>query len=222
MRLPDTWGEGGPLDDASRGSQLDPEKYADAGAEQSGRSARKRIAFYYANLAQMDDCAGRVLTALQELGLDRNTIVIYTSDHGEMLGERGMWQKFQFYEASCGVPLLMRVPGIAPGVCPAPLSQVSLLPTLAQLCNVPLNQQLDGFSFVEQLRQPAMPASHPVFSEYNLRTPRAKYMLRDGRYKYTFWTHDIAEIIRPGDRSPRDAQPRAESRFCANGRGDEK
>ena len=56
----------------------------------------------------MDDCAGKVLAALKDLGLEDDTIVLYTSDHGEMLGEHGMWQKFEFYEGSCGVPLMVR------------------------------------------------------------------------------------------------------------------
>ena len=73
--------------------------------------ALKRIAFYYANLAQMDNCVGQVLKALEALDLERDTIICYTADHGEMLGDLGLWQKFQFYEGSCGVPLMIRVPG---------------------------------------------------------------------------------------------------------------
>jgi len=157
--------------------------------------AKRRIAYYYANLAQMDDCAGTVLHALHELGLEENTIVVYTSDHGEMLGEHGLWQKFEFYEGSCGVPLLIRAPGVSrPGVCDGPLSQVSLLPTLAELCGVRVAGPLDGRSFARQVGDPSAPCTDPVFCEYNLGNPRAKYMLRDGKWKYTFWTHDIAEL----------------------------
>ena len=53
----------------------------------------------------------RVLAALRELELEKDTIVLYTTDHGEMLGEHGLWQKFQFYEPSVGVPLIVRSPG---------------------------------------------------------------------------------------------------------------
>lgn len=60
--------------------------------------ARKRMACYYGNLAQMDDCAGKILDTLRRWGLDQNTIVVYTTDHGDMLGDLGFWQKFQFYE----------------------------------------------------------------------------------------------------------------------------
>jgi choline-sulfatase len=51
---------------------------------------------YYANLAQLDDALGHVLAALRALDLEKDTIVLYTADHGEMLGDHGLWQKFQF------------------------------------------------------------------------------------------------------------------------------
>ena len=162
---------------------------------QDPMEAKKRIALYYANLAQMDDCGGKVLDALHETGLDKNTIVIYTSDHGEMLGEHGMWQKFEFYESSCGVPLIIRDPGVSkPGICKMPVTQVSLLPTLAELCHVPLPAKLDAPSIREQVADPQTVRNAPIFAEYDLGNPKAKYMIRDGDFKYTFWTHDIAEL----------------------------
>jgi choline-sulfatase len=138
--------------------------------------ARKRMAFYYGCLAQMDDCAGQVLNALARLGLDRNTIVVYTSDHGEMLGDLGLWNKFEFYEGSCGVPLSIKVPGHAPAECSAPVSLVSLTATLAELSAVPLLAPVDGKSFAHLARDPASPLPHgPVFAEYALlHAPRAR------------------------------------------------
>src|SRR4051812_16814585 len=181
MRLPETWGKV----DLSRAPVEVREsirKNAPTPELRNADEARKRIAYYYANLAQMDDSAGAVLSALRDLGLEDNTIVIYTSDHGEMLGEHGLWQKFEFYEASCGVPLLIRAPGTStPGVCNQPLSQVSLLPTVAELCGVSVTAALDGTSFAGLIRTPGAHRSEPVYAEYNLRTPNAKYMLRDGK-----------------------------------------
>jgi len=194
MRLPDSWGKLD-LSQAPADVRSAIQRNAPTPELASADAARQRIAFYYANLAQMDDCAGSVLRTLSELGLAENTTVVYTSDHGEMLGERGMWQKFEFYESSCGVPLMIRSPGIsANGVCSAPISQVNLLPTLAELCDVPVTSPLDGESFSRQLRRPDTPFDHPVFAEYNLGNPKAKYMIRDGDLKYTFWTHDIPEL----------------------------
>ncbi|MEO6964744.1 MAG: sulfatase-like hydrolase/transferase, partial [Acidobacteriaceae bacterium] len=158
-------------------------------------AARQRMASYYGNLAQMDDCVGQVLSALTRLGLDRNTIVIYTADHGEMLGDLGLWDKFQFYEGSCGVPLTVRMPGIAPGICQTPVSLISLSATLTDLCGVPAPGPSDGKSFAGLVRQPDSNVDHgPVFAEFSLGNDSAKYMIRDGDFKYTYWVHDMPEL----------------------------
>jgi choline-sulfatase len=157
--------------------------------------ARQRVASYYGCLAQMDDCTGQILAALEKLGLDRNTIVIYTSDHGEMLGDLGLWNKFQFYEGSCGVPLSFRIPGQAPSVCHTPVSLISLKSTLADLCQVPQLGTSDGVSFAELVRKPDSTMKYgPIFAEYNVGNTNAKYMVRDGSYKYIHWVNDIAEL----------------------------
>jgi choline-sulfatase len=157
--------------------------------------ARKRMAYYYASLAQMDDCAGQVLSALKRLGLDRNTIVVYTSDHGEMLGDLGLWNKFEFYEGSCGVPLTFRMPAGAAALCEQPVSLISLASTLGDLCGVAFPGPGDGKSFAELVRDPASNWQYgPVFGEYNVGERSAKYMVRDGDYKYTHWVHDIDEL----------------------------
>jgi choline-sulfatase len=196
MRLPDTWGKVN-LDEVPIAVRRSIEHNAPTPElANNADEARRRIAYYYANLAQMDDRAGAVLRALRELDLEKDTVVVYTSDHGEMLGEHGLWQKFQFYESSCGIPLIIRAPGITPENkrCAAPVSLVSLLPTLAELCDVPVPSTLDGKSLMPQVRQPELATKAPIFSEYDLRNPRAKYMIRDGDLKYTFWTHDMPEL----------------------------
>ena len=112
------------------------------------------------------------------------------------LGDRGLWQKFQFYEGSCGVPLIVRAPGVtsAGTVCPMPVNHIGLLPTLAELCGVALPGGLDGNSFLEQVRSPAATRPATIFAEYALRSRGAKYMIRRGDLKYTFRTHDKAEL----------------------------
>jgi choline-sulfatase len=157
--------------------------------------AKKRIALYYANLAQMDDCLGKIVQAVHDLGLQNDTILCYTSDHGEMLGDLGLWQKFQFYEGSCGVPLMIHIPGRASGVCDTPVSLVSLCSTLTELAGVPLLQSNDGQSLAGMLRNPSTAKPYgPVFAEYGLTSRQPKYMVRSGEWKYTFWVHDIPEL----------------------------
>lgn len=194
MKLPETWGKVD-LSKVPAEVRKSIEYNGPTPELRDPVQARKRIAYYYGNLAQMDDCAGTVLKALRDLGLEDDTVVVYTSDHGEMLGEHGLWQKFQFYEASCGIPLLIRAPGLSrAGVCGMPFSQVGLLPTIAELVNVPVSSEIDGRSFAAQVGDPAVRHDQPVFAEYNLRTRNAKYMMRSGDYKYTFWTHDMPEL----------------------------
>lgn len=194
IRLPDTWGKVD-LSKVPAEVRKSIEYNAPTPELRDPAQARRRIAFYYANLAQMDDCAGIVLRSLRDFGLEDNTIVVYTSDHGEMLGEHGLWQKFQFYESSCGVPLIVRDLGVSSlDVCATPVSQVGLLPTIAELASVVVPSSIDGRSFAQQLRNPGVRGEATVYSEYALRTTSAKYMIRNGDYKYTFWTHDMPEL----------------------------
>jgi choline-sulfatase len=186
MKLPPTWGKVD-LARAPREVRNSIERHNATPEMRDPALARLRIAMYYANLAQMDDAMGRVLAALRELDLEKDTIVVYTSDHGEMLGDHGLWAKFEFYEASCGVPLIVRAPGVtaAGARCAVPVSQVELLPTLGEICGVTV-PKLDGASLVPQLRNAGAQRDQAVFAEFNLRAPRAKYMVRHGDYKYTF------------------------------------
>jgi choline-sulfatase len=195
MKLPDTWGKVDlsnvpkEVADSIRKNGPSPE-VADAAL------ARLRIAMYYANLAQMDDCLGKVLAALRELDLEKDTIILYTTDHGEMLGEHGLWQKFMFYEPSVGVPLIMRVPGLtgADKRSKTPVSQVQVLPTLLELCKVGVPSGLDGESLVQDLAEPGRTRDTTVFSEYNLANNRAKYMIRRGDFKYNHYKSDTPEL----------------------------
>ncbi len=158
-------------------------------------AARQRVAAYYGNLAQTDDCIGQVLAALQRLDLQRDTIVVYTSDHGEMLGDLGLWNKFQFYEGSCGVPLMFRIPAVHAAVCEAPVSLISLGTTIAELCNVSLPGPSDGSSFADLLAHPSFSkGDRPIFAEFDLGRPGEKYMIRENHLKYTFWVHDRPEL----------------------------
>ena len=169
------------------------------------RQARQRIAMYYGNVAHLDDCLGQVLAALRELDLEKDTIVLYSSDHGEMLGEHGLWHKFVFYDPSAGVPLIFRVPGMtqAGGRCVTPVSQVSLMATLLDLCGISVPSGLDGDSLVPSLRAPERTLDTTVYSEFALRTKNAKYMIRRGDWKYSFYVNDMAELYNLRD-DPRE------------------
>jgi choline-sulfatase len=194
MKLPDSWGK-------ADKSKLPKEV---VGMSDFNRptpelsdpvEAKKRMALYYANLAQMDDCLGQVVQAIKDLGLDNDTIIFYFADHGEMLGELGLWQKFEFYEGSCGIPLLVRVPGGAKGLCDTPVSLVSICTTTTDLVGAKLLAPNDGISLKPWIQNPKTTQGYgPVYAEYGLKSNEPKAMLREGDWKFTYWLNDIPEL----------------------------
>ena len=99
--------------------------------EQHIRDARHG---YYSAISYIDDKVGQLLQALKATRRDQDTIVIFTSDHGDMLGERGLWYKMSWFEQSACVPLIVHAPQhFAPKRVAAPVSLLDLLPTLVDL-----------------------------------------------------------------------------------------
>ncbi|GAB2502190.1 choline-sulfatase [Promicromonospora xylanilytica] len=148
--------------------------------------ARTRRA-YYALVTYIDDKVGELLDTLEETGHADDTVIVFTSDHGDMLGERGMVQKRTFYEWSSRVPLIIGGgPVEAQGVTSAtPVSLVDLTSTLCDLVGVePVRQ--DGRSLVGELRNAEIPAA-PVFVEYHSEGVYAPcWMRREGDLKYVY------------------------------------
>jgi len=195
MRLPDTWGKVD-LDTVPREIRNAITLDRPTPELKDPAQAKRRISYYYASLEQMDEAAGQVLKALDDLGLAEDTLVVYTSDHGEMLGEHGLWNKFVFYEPSVAVPLIFHVPGLtqANARCATPISITQVMPTILEICGVPVPSGIDGESLVRDLRQPAATRQTTVYSEYALRSPGAKYMIRRGDYKYCHYDNDTPEL----------------------------
>ncbi len=193
MELPATWGK---VNLASVPAEIRKRIEFDTPTPElhEPEMVRQRIAMYYANLAHLDDCVGQVLRALAELGLAEDTLVVYTSDHGEMLGEHGLWNKFVFYEPSVGVPLILRGPGVGGGRCAVPVSQTELCATLLEVCGITPPSGLDGGSLAPFLAEPARRRDQAVYSEFALRGKSAKYMIRRGDFKYCFYVSDTPEL----------------------------
>jgi choline-sulfatase len=158
---------------------------------------RRWLAAYYACTTQMDAAVGQVLEGLDRLGLAESTLVVYTSDHGEMLGEHGLYQKFVFYEGAARVPLLVRCPWLDadPGAAGAPVDFVDLVPTCLDLCGLPVPAAdgpgaLDGASLAPLLREPlraGSPGKGFAFGEMTYPEGPA-YMIRAGDWKYVHYT----------------------------------
>ncbi len=153
---------------------------------------RRGRAGYYALITYLDDKIGRLLAALDETGQRENTVIIYTSDHGEMAGEHGMWRKSNFYEQSARVPLVIVEPGGAAGRrVRETVSLVDLVATLADIADAPSVGPLDGDSLLPLLRGDAADWKDEAFSEYLAHgVARPMAMLRRGRYKLNYSLDD--------------------------------
>lgn len=126
---------------------------------------------YYGMCSYIDDKVGRLVDTVSELGLDEETVIIFTSDHGEMLGERGMWFKQSFYEWSVTVPLVIKVPGLESRArVPQLVSLVDLLPTFMDIATdgnppEPISP-LDGHSLIPLMQNDDADWCNQVISEY--------------------------------------------------------
>ncbi len=139
---------------------------------------------YYSSIAYVDDWVGSLLTTLAVTGMHDDTIVMFTADHGDMLGERGLWYKMNFFENASRVPLIIAGPDIAPGRCANPVSLIDLTPTFTDLADAPTPDRTDGKSLVPLLSNNNDP-SRVVLGEYLGEGAVAPiFMIREGTMKF--------------------------------------
>jgi choline-sulfatase len=154
---------------------------------------------YYGEISYIDDKVGQLLTAIRETGLADSTIVVFTSDHGEMLGERGLWYKMNFFEWSARVPLVVHAPGwFAPRRVDQAVSLMDILPTLVELAaagqDVEFAEPLDGRSLVPFLNGES-PKPVSVLGEILCEGALAPiFMVRRGRHKYVYGETDAEQL----------------------------
>ncbi len=167
-----------------RGMQAD----ADPPTESSILNARRA---YYANTSYVDDWIGQFVETLQATHLLDRTIIVVTADHGDMLGERGLWYKMCFFEHSARVPLIVAGPEIQQTAIANACSTVDLLPTLLELAaggserTPDLEQSVDGRSLVNLLTRNAEDSESYALSEYSAEcASHPMVMIRRGQYKY--------------------------------------
>jgi choline-sulfatase len=139
---------------------------------------------YFANISYLDDKIGGILEALETTR--QEAVILFVSDHGDMLGERGLWFKMNFYEGSARVPLMIAAPGLEPQRIDAPVSTIDVTPTLCDLAGVSIDEVMpwtDGESLLPTARGTERTA--PVMIEYAAEASYAPLVsLRYGKWKY--------------------------------------
>jgi len=146
---------------------------------------KKAVAAYYASVSYMDVQVGKVLMALKEEGLEDNTIIIFTSDHGFHLGEHSFWMKVSLHEESVRVPMIIKVPGKKPAVCNSFVELLDLYPTIAELAGLETSKHLQGKSLAKTIENPNHEVRKMAFSvsqggnTFLLRTEKWAYIQYD-------------------------------------------
>jgi len=162
---------------------------------QEQRAARANLLGYYAHCSALDACFGDLLTTLQSSGLDENTIIVFTSDHGDMLGSHSLQRKQKPYEESARIPFLLRLPsklGIHPRRVDATINTEDVMPTLLSLCGVPIPSSVEGLDFKGYLLGAKDPSGGSAlvqcvapFGEYSRQVGGREYRcLRTAHYTY--------------------------------------
>jgi arylsulfatase A-like enzyme len=158
-------------------------------------AARRDLAGYYAHCSALDECVGRIIATLAECGLEDDTVLVFTSDHGDMLGSQGTQRKQRPWDESIRVPLLLRWPG---GLgrdgrkLPTPINTPDIMPTLLGLCEIEIPATAEGTDHSRLLRGETPDADEPVlimcaspFGEWTREHGGREYRgIRTVRYTY--------------------------------------
>jgi choline-sulfatase len=151
---------------------------------------RRARAAYYACVTEVDDLIGSILAELDRTGQRENTVVVYTSDHGEMLGDHGLWLKNVLLEGAARVPMIVAGPGLPSGkTISTPVAHVDLIATLMELAGASREGGLRGHSLVPMARGEA--GRHPGFAfteSHSEGNCTGSFLIRKGDWKYIYFT----------------------------------
>lgn len=158
----------------------------------SDEQRRQTIQAYFASMSLMDAQAGRILDALDRLGLATNTVVVFLSDHGYHLYEHQLWQKRTLFENASRVPLMVAAPGGAKGrVCRRTVELVDLHATLADLAGLEIPKSLDGVSLRALVENPDTAWDRPAITQVQREGPRGPelmgYSIRTEQWRFNDW-----------------------------------
>ena len=160
-------------------------------------TAVKLLIGYHCAIAELDEHLGILLDKIDELGLKEDTILCYTSDHGDQLGHHGLWWKCTMFEQSSHVPMIVRVPGITPKRISAPVNLTDWFPTVCDYLGLPAPQGLDGQS-LRSFIETGKGEEHQdfSFSEYHAHgIPAGMFMIRWKQYKYVYYCYGTPQLF---------------------------
>ena len=151
---------------------------------------------YYGMCSFMDSNVGQILAELRESNLYDNTTIIYASDHGESLGNRGLWGKMTMYEDSASIPLIIKGPNFSRGeICQTPVTLIDLYPTIfdiLSLHSIQNDTEIDGKS-LRLIANEAYDKDRSIISEYHgAGSYGGAFMLRMGDYKYIYYVGPVS------------------------------
>ncbi len=177
-----------------------PEQYAREGHQFDHPQTRKMLANYLGKMALVDECVGRIIDGMKTRGTWDNTLVVFTSDHGEMMGAHGALSKGRFYEESVRVPLVARWPGhIHAGRSSAPVQMMDIYPTIVEAVGGKLSPGRFAQSFMPICSGMKSSVRTVAISEIGDEPP-LRIMARDPRYKY--WADESREFLFDLERDP--------------------
>ena len=152
---------------------------------------------YLANVTYFDSKIGALVKTIEDIGALDNTLIIVTADHGDMLGERGLWYKMNFFEHSARVPLVMAGPGAVQGSAQNACSLVDILPTLLDAAGgdpANLGAPIDGRSLMPLARGESDPVDEAIGEYCAEMTPCPVFMIRRGAFKYIHCDTDPPQL----------------------------
>ena len=153
------------------------------------------MAAYFGLCSWLDHNVGQIMTALKDAGFEDDTTIVYTSDHGDNVGARGLWGKSNLYQESVAVPMIMAGPNTPKGTCETPVSLLDLSKTITDHFDADLPDTPRTRSLAAMADAPDDP-DRVVFSEYHAAgAVSGAFMLRQGRWKYHYYVGFAPELF---------------------------
>lgn len=156
--------------------------------------ANRARAGYYGNITHIDAQIERFIEALHDFGLMEDTILCFTSDHGDMLGEHGMWRKGYPYEGSSRVPLIFAGPRIRQGVSDEIIALTDLMPTLLELAGVEVPADIDGISYADVFTEGRGQTHDYLHGEHVIFGQSLQWIITS-THKYVWWSQEGTEQL---------------------------